>query len=137
MCASAGRSRRPSADVASPAVVAALPEDARAPAVVLDEAREGLAARAAAGPDVARGHLVLGDVGVQVEYLREQLVGRVPGDQAAAAPVVGQADLVDRAAVDAQRLDAIGDHHARLDRRARGDDRRPVTVLERALLREL
>src|SRR2546421_10084173 len=86
MCASAGRSRRPSADVASPAVVAALPEDARAPAGVLDEAREGLAARAAAGPDVARGPLVLGDGGVQVADLRRQLVGRVPGGPAPAAP---------------------------------------------------
>ena len=42
-----------------------------------------------------------------------------------------------RPAVDAQRLDPVGDHHPRLDRRARGDDRGPVAVLEPPLAGQL
>ena len=68
---------------------------------------------------------------------REQVVGGVAASRGPAAPVVGQADLVHRAAVDAQRGHPVGDQHARLDRRARGDDRRPAAVVEPALGGEL
>ena len=61
-----------------------------------------------------------------------------PVDEARAAPVVRQPDLVDGAAVvHPQRPHPLGDEDARLDRRARGVDRRPAAVLEPDFAREL
>ena len=101
--------------------------------VGLDERSQSRPARAAARTDVAGQRLVLGDVDVEVEHHGDQLVGRVAGDQAAAAPVVWKADDVGRPSLHGQRPDPIGHQHARLDRGAVGHDGRPAGVLEAAL----
>src|SRR5207253_1870180 len=95
------------------------------------EPRQLGAAWAPAGTDPARERLHLLDMDVRVERHGRESGRRVARDGAAAAPVVGRADLVHRPAVfHPQRPGAIGDEAARLDGRARGVDRRPAAVLE-------
>src|SRR5436309_8555832 len=106
-------------------------------AVGLDELEAVRSAWAAARPDVARRDLVLADVHVVVEREREQLVGRVTLDDADAAPVIRRADDVHGAALDDQWLDPRRDQNTRLDRGARGHYRRPASMLEPALGRQL
>src|SRR5919199_2984240 len=76
------------------------------PRVRRDELRQRAAPRAAAGEDVARRRLDLLDVDVRVERDREEVVRRVAGREALAAPVVGQPDLVHLAALHGQRAQA-------------------------------
>src|SRR3954469_1289010 len=66
----------------------------------------------------------------RVRLLRhgDEIVRRVAGHQPARAPVVGKADLMDDAAVHAQRRHAGGDQRARLDHAARRGDRQPAAV---------
>src|SRR5512133_1091709 len=93
-------------------------------------------ARTAARTDVAGARLDLLDVDVRVERQMEEVVRAVARRDAAAAPVIRQSDLVHATTLNLDRSHAIGDHHACLDGRACGDDRRPAAVLETALARE-
>src|SRR6266849_380165 len=106
------------------------------PPVVLTELEQRLAPGSAPRADVARCRLVLADMDVPVERDREQLVGRVAGDESHRTPVVWSADQVHRPALDPKRLDPIGHQHTSLDGGTRGNDRGPATVLEPALGRE-
>ena len=102
-------------------------------AVFLDVREQGFSDRTAARLDVAGADLALLDQHVRVQDDADQVVRRVTGDQALAAPVVGQPGLMDDPPVDAQRVEPVGDHHPGLDRGAGGDDMRPAQVLEPAL----
>ena len=69
--------------------------------------------------DADRRRLRFHDPDVRLLGDRDQVVDDVASDEAAAAEVIRQADLVDDAAVDRERLHARRDERARLDRAAR------------------
>src|SRR5947208_7854260 len=104
--------------------------DARTALVFAHQVRPRLAAGPAPRPDVTRERLDLLDVGVRVEAHRGQLVGRVTGAVPRAAPVVGQADLVQPAALDGERGHPLGDQNARIDRVTAGDGHGPAQVVQ-------
>ena len=101
--------------------------------VLLDEVDEFGSAGTAAGHDRSGHVLAVLDVDVGVHRHTEQVVGGVAfddGSRAAHAPVVGQADLVDRLPADRQRGHAAGHEDAGLDGRPRGDQGRPTVGFE-------
>ena len=82
---------------------------------------------------VAGADLALLDQDVGVERDPEQVVGRVPGHDAALAPVVGQPDLVHHLVLHPQRHEPVGHQHPCLDGSASGDDGGPPSVVQTAL----
>src|SRR5437773_6941144 len=85
----------------------------------------------------ARDPLRLEDAYVRLLRHRYEVVDDGAGDEAAGAPVVGEADVVDAAAVDVERRHARGDEGARGDRAARGADADDVAVAHARLRGEL
>src|SRR4051794_36894704 len=76
--------------------------DARPVAVTLHVRQQVRAGGSTPGPDVAGADLALLDQHVRVQSDADQVVRRVAGDQALAAEVVRQPDLVQGATLDAQ-----------------------------------
>src|SRR5665809_9816 len=95
----------------------------------------GWRSRAVAAPrgDVRRERLRLLYRHVWVGDEPEELVRGVAGDDAFAAPVIGESDLMNLTSSEPQRFDAIRYEHARLDLRPRGRDGRPASVFKVAL----
>jgi hypothetical protein len=85
--------------------------------VVLDQVNQPRPPGPPAPSDVAGGGLALLDVHVGIEGQLDQIVGRVAGHQALAAPMVGKADLMGDATLDAQGRHPVGDQDAGFDGR--------------------
>src|SRR3984957_983779 len=80
--------------------------------VLSHEFGPGRTSRPATRADVTGRHLAFLNVDVRVKQHRQQVIDRVAGDNALAAPVIRQADLVDDAlAGNPQRPDPPGDQH--------------------------
>src|SRR4029079_19719496 len=77
--------------------------DARPSLILLDERCSLLAARTAAGSDVACECLHLLDVDVRIQGEVGELGGRIAGHASRVSPVVRKSDLIHDSAVDLQR----------------------------------
>ena len=114
-------------------LVAGFGAESRLALVLLDEVDEFGSAGTAAGHDRSGHVLAVLDVDVGVHRHTEQVVGGIAFDDGALtahAPVVGQADLVDRLPADRQRGHPLRHEHAGFDGRPRGDQGRPSVGFE-------
>src|SRR5690242_19917520 len=108
---------------------------AGSPTVLLHVGRELGTTWSAARPDVAGADLVL-DVDVGIHGDVDEVVGGVAATDAVAAPVVGEADLLDEPVPEPQGAHPVGDQDPGLDGGARRDDGGPTAVLQPTLGRQ-